>query len=62
MLPVELLQILACPICKGELIQREDGASLFCNHCSREYPVVDGIPILLPKPADKVLPAKGGTP
>ncbi len=62
MLPLELLQILACPICKGELIQSEDGSSLHCNPCSRLYPVVEGIPILLPEQTDTVLKAEGGVP
>lgn len=48
MLPLELLQILACPICKGELLQIGNSPSLHCKQCSREYPVVEGIPILLP--------------
>lgn len=48
MLPLELLQILACPICKGELLQIEDGSSLHCKPCSKDYPVVEGIPVLLP--------------
>lgn len=48
MLPLELLQILACPICKGELIQSEDGSSLRCKPCNRDYPVVEGIAMLLP--------------
>lgn len=52
MLPLELLQILACPICKGELIQIEDGSPLQCKPCNRIYPVVEGIPILLPKQTD----------
>ncbi|MFA7405797.1 MAG: Trm112 family protein [Pelobacteraceae bacterium] len=47
MLPLELLQILACPICKGELAQSEDGSSLHCTPCNRDYPVIDGIPVLL---------------
>lgn len=49
MLPLELLNILACPVCKGELIQIEGGSFLLCNHCDRKYPVVEGIPILLPE-------------
>lgn len=48
MLPLEFLQILACPICKGELMQDEEGSSLHCIFCSKDYPVVEGVPILLP--------------
>lgn len=48
MLPLELLNILACPICKGELIQSGDGSALLCETCNREYPVIEGIPLLLP--------------
>lgn len=59
MLPLELLQILACPLCKGELVQNQDGSSLSCTPCERTYPVVEGIPILLPAHADTLLPVKG---
>ena len=48
MLSRELLQILACPACKGELHQSDDGSSLRCDPCSTVYPIVDNIPILLP--------------
>ena len=49
MLPLELMEILACPLCKGELSQSEDGSSMRCNPCNRDYPVVEGIPVLLPE-------------
>jgi uncharacterized protein YbaR (Trm112 family) len=49
MLPLELLQIIACPICKGELVQIDEGpTTLHCQSCNRDYPVVEGIPMLLP--------------
>lgn len=43
----ELLDILACPKCKGdlELTEKEDG--LICNACRLCYPVRDDIPIML---------------
>ena len=53
MLPTEFIQILACPTCKGELIQRDDGSTLQCKLCNREYPVIDGIPVLLPEQTDR---------
>jgi len=52
----ELMDILACPVCKGELelsVEAEDGnevitGSLYCPKCDVRYPIVDGIPNLLP--------------
>jgi uncharacterized protein YbaR (Trm112 family) len=43
----ELLEMLACPICKTEVRPTTDGAALVCRSCRRRYPVVDDIPILL---------------
>jgi uncharacterized protein YbaR (Trm112 family) len=48
MLSLGFLQILACPICKGELIQSKIGSFLQCKSCHRDYPVVEDIPVLLP--------------
>jgi uncharacterized protein YbaR (Trm112 family) len=62
MLPLELLQILACPICKGELVQGEDDPSLRCKPCNRDYPVVEGIAMLLPTQTDSALRTKCETP
>jgi uncharacterized protein YbaR (Trm112 family) len=52
----ELMEILACPVCKGELqlsIDKDDGnevisGSLYCEKCNYSYPIVDAIPNLLP--------------
>ena len=52
----ELLEILACPVCKGELELRveteEDDeistGSLHCAKCNETYPIEDSIPNLLP--------------
>ena len=43
----ELLEILACPQCKGpvELTEREDG--LACKNCRLLYEIRDDIPIML---------------
>ena len=51
-----LMEILACPVCKGELelkIEAEEGdevitGSLFCGKCDETYPIEDAIPNLLP--------------
>jgi len=52
-----LLDILCCPVCKGDLALRstdEAGGEileggLFCRACSVEYPISDGIPDLIPR-------------
>jgi uncharacterized protein YbaR (Trm112 family) len=43
----ELLEILACPRCKGPVVlsDREDG--LVCRACGLVYPVRDDIPVML---------------
>ena len=43
----ELLDILACPKCKGpiRLTQKRDG--LVCDACRLMYPIKDDIPVML---------------
>ena len=43
----ELLEILACPKCKGGLRLTVDESELRCDACRLSYRVDDGIPILL---------------
>lgn len=43
----QLLEILVCPKCKGELEYRETESSLICHTDSLRYPVRDDIPIML---------------
>ena len=50
----ELLEILVCPKCKGELEHREAPEALICRACRLEYPVEDGIPIMLIDEAKKI--------
>jgi len=52
----DLMDILACPVCKGELelsVEKENKqeivtGSLYCSRCDVRYPIVDTIPNLLP--------------
>lgn len=50
----ELIDILACPKCKGALtlLKGEDG--LACDKCRVVYPVKDEIPVML---VDEAIPA-----
>lgn len=43
----DLLEILACPQCKGEIQTNEDQDKLLCHACKLAYPVRDGIPVML---------------
>jgi uncharacterized protein YbaR (Trm112 family) len=43
----ELLKILACPKCKGEVTLNEQGDGIECAACRLEYPVTDDIPVML---------------
>ena len=43
----ELLEILVCPKCKGDLDYRPEPESLACPVCRLVYAVEDGIPIML---------------
>ena len=45
MLVEKLLEILACPKCKGDL--EYTGDKLICHKCALAYPIRDGIPIML---------------
>jgi hypothetical protein len=47
----DLLEILACPVCKTPVEVVKDGAGLRCGQCKRVYPVRDDIPIMLPEEA-----------
>ena len=54
-----LMDILCCPVCKGNLdlrVEKEDAkevleGSLHCGSCNVDYPIHEGIPDLLPRPS-----------
>lgn len=49
----DLLEILACPQCKGQIEPDEQHEKLTCAACRLVYPVRDGIPVML---IDEALP------
>lgn len=57
----DLMEILACPVCKGSLkltVEEEDEkeiikGSLYCENCSVNYPIEETIPNLLPPELQK---------
>jgi uncharacterized protein YbaR (Trm112 family) len=45
MIDKELLEILACPVCKASVRLEKD--KIVCIKCGRRYPIRDGIPVML---------------
>ena len=48
-----LLALLRCP-CQEHSKLQQTAAGLACQHCDRVFPVVDGIPVILPEPEPNV--------
>jgi len=49
-----LLDIIACPKCKGDLRTDETENSLICDSCKLRYPIKDNIPVMLIDEAEKI--------
>ena len=47
----ELLDILACPVCRGPVKPLDNETGLECPACGLVYPVRDNIPIMLQEEA-----------
>jgi uncharacterized protein YbaR (Trm112 family) len=43
----ELLDILACPQCKGDIYLNKSETGLICDNCKLLYRIEDDIPIML---------------
>ncbi|WP_418358686.1 Trm112 family protein [Shewanella basaltis] len=43
----KLLEIVACPVCKGKLEYDKTAQQLICKFDKLAYPITDGIPVLL---------------
>ncbi len=52
----KLLDILACPVCKGPLIYHKEKAELVCKADRLAYPIKDDIPVMLEEEA-RTIPA-----
>jgi uncharacterized protein YbaR (Trm112 family) len=50
----ELLEILVCPQCKGDVTLTEKQDGLVCGTCRLRYPVRDDIPIMLVDEAERL--------
>jgi uncharacterized protein len=54
MMDKKLLEILACPVCKGPLVYREKAGELVCKVDRLAYPVRDDIPVMLEEEARRL--------
>ncbi len=54
MVDAKLLNILACPICKGKLIYRKQEQELICKADRLAYAIQDDIPVMLVDEARKL--------
>ena len=52
-----LIELLVCPACRGDIEYKERRNLIICTACGRHYPVRDGIPIMLVEEA--TIPDKG---
>lgn len=43
----DLLEILVCPKCKGDIRLTKDETGLVCDACKLLYPIEDDIPVML---------------
>ena len=50
----ELLAILACPQCQGELTLTPEEDGRVCEACKVKYPIRDGVPVMLADEAEPV--------
>ncbi|OYU89243.1 MAG: hypothetical protein CFE29_17210 [Bradyrhizobiaceae bacterium PARB1] len=50
----KLLEILVCPVTKGQLEFDADRQELISRQAKLAYPIRDGIPIMLPEEARKI--------
>jgi len=52
----KLLDILACPLCKGPLVYKKTEAELICKPCRLAYPIKEDIPVMLEDEARRIPP------
>ncbi|MBZ0071264.1 MAG: Trm112 family protein [Gammaproteobacteria bacterium] len=52
----KLLDILACPVCKGPLVYRKAEKELVCKVDRLAYPIRDDIPVMLEEEARELAP------
>ena len=44
----KLFDAIVCPVCKSQLAYTKNKKDLICTKCKVQYPIKNGVPILLP--------------
>lgn len=52
--PLDVIDRLSCPVCKGPLAHTQEAHRLKCSQCGSRYPIIEDVPVLLPEVADQV--------
>ncbi len=52
MIDTKLLDVLACPACKGDVEYDAKQEIITCTECAKKYPVKDGIPVMIIEEAE----------
>ncbi|MDX8392611.1 MAG: Trm112 family protein [Mariprofundaceae bacterium] len=47
MLDKQLMEIIACPACKGKVQYNDAKDKMVCKNCELEFPIRDDIPLML---------------
>ena len=47
----KITEILVCPLCKGPLLWNEKKKEFYCRSDMKAFPVIDGIPCMVPTEA-----------
>ncbi|MEN6465445.1 MAG: Trm112 family protein [Syntrophaceae bacterium] len=50
----EMMEILACPKCKGEVVLKQELNGLVCEKCGLLYEIRDDIPVMISDTAKKI--------
>lgn len=50
----KILEIIVCPLCKGQLLYQRDNQELICRFDRLAFPIQDGIPMMLDSAARKL--------
>ena len=58
-LDLKILDVLACPSCKGKLDYDKNSQKLICKFEKLAFPIQEGVPILLLDRAEKIKQDKG---